>query len=258
MTVSIHPTAVVEKGAKLGDGVVVGPHSFVEAGAVIGADCEIRSNAFVSKYVRMGRENIIHHGAAIGGPPQDLKFGGEYSELIIGDRNVFRECTTMNRGTKASGKSVIGSDCLFMAYTHVAHDCLVGDHVILANCSGLGGHVTIGDWAILGGSNPIHQFVTIGEHAMIGMCSRITQDVPHYVLVAGQPTKTAGINSIGLRRRGFSDTEISAIKKCYRIVFRSGLGKNDAIEKIEAEVEQIPPVVKFVEFLRNSERGILQ
>ncbi len=258
MSVKVHPTAIVEKGAELGDGVVVGSHAYIESGAVIGEGCEIGPGAYITSFVRMGRENVVHHGASIGGPPQDLKFGGEYSELIIGDRNTFRESTTMNRGTHASGKTAIGSVCLFMAYTHVGHDCRVGNHVILANCSGLGGHVTIGDWTILGGSNPIHQFVTIGEHVMVGMCSRITRDVPHYILVAGNPTKPGGINSIGLRRRGFSDDEIGALKKCYRIVYRSDLGKSDAIRKIEAEIELIPPVLKFIDFLKNSERGIVK
>jgi len=258
MSKKIHSTAIVDSGAELGDGVIIGPYAVIERGAVIGDGSEIGQSAWISGFVRMGRENKVFHGASIGGPPQDKKFSGEFSELIIGDRNMFRESTTMNRGTKASGKTIIGSDCMFMAYSHVAHDCVVGDNVIFANCSGIGGHVTIGNWVILGGSIPVHQFVTIGDHVMVGMSARISRDVPPYLLLASEPTRPVSINVIGLRRRGFSDEDISALKKAYRLVYRCELNTSIALDRIVDEVDNIPVVNNFVEFIRNSTRGIIR
>ncbi len=258
MPVKIHPTAVVEPGAELADNIEVGPHCFIESGAVIGEGTEIGSSVWISGFVRMGKGNCIFHGAAIGGPPQDLKFGGEESILEIGDRNTIREYVTMNRGTIASGKTVVGSDNLFMAYTHVAHDCLVGSHITMANCAGLGGHVTVEDRVIIGGNVPIHQFCKIGENVMIGLVARISRDIPPYLLVGSQPTKVAGINVIGLRRRGFDDGAISALKSAFKLVYRSDLNLTQALEAIREEVEITPEVRHFIEFIEGSERGILR
>ncbi|MGC9314731.1 MAG: acyl-ACP--UDP-N-acetylglucosamine O-acyltransferase [bacterium] len=258
MPVSIHPTAIVEKGAELGDGVIVGPFAYIESGAEIGAGCEIGPGAHITKYVRMGRDNKVFKDASIGSNPQDKKFGGEETLLIIGDRNSFRESVTMNRGTSHSGETVVGSDCFFMAYSHVAHDCVVGNNVIFANCAAIAGHVTIEDYVILGGMVPVHQFVTIGESVMIGLSGTITRDVPPYLLMGGDPMRLAGINIIGLRRRGFTEDTINMLRKAYRILYRSSLNTPDALSRIESEIEPIPEIRKFVDFVRDSKRGIIR
>ena len=258
MGIEIHPSAVVEKGVNIGDGVVVGPNSYIESGAVIGEGSWIGSSVWITGYARLGKNNKVFHGAAIGGPPQDLKFGGEKTTVEIGDNNVFRECVTVHRGTAASFKTVIGSNNLLMAYVHVAHDCRLGSNIVLANSVNMGGHVEIEDWAILGGLLPIHQFCRIGAHAMVGTASRIVQDILPYALVGGDPTKVAGINRIGLNRRGFFSPEtIRMLKDCFRIIYRSKLPFNKALEKIDSEYSHYPEARHLLEFARNSQRGIL-
>lgn len=257
MATQIHPTAVVEPGAELGDGVSVGPHSYIEAGAVIGENTSIASSVWISRFVCIGRDNRIFHGAALGGPPQDLKFGGEITTLEIEDRNTIREFVTLNRGTRASYKTTIGSDNIIMAYVHVAHDCALGDHLVLANSVNMGGHVTIEDWAILGGLLPIHQFCRVGMHSMVGTGTRIVQDVPPFALVGAEPTRVAGINTIGLTRRGFPKDTISALKKAFHLIYKSKISKKEALNRIREELPKLPEIEHLISFIEASERGII-
>jgi len=254
---SIHPTALVDKKARLGDNVSVGAFSIVEAGVEIGDNSQIASHVLVAEGARIGKNCKIHKGAVVATWPQDLKFAGEPSIFIIGDNTTVREFCTLNRGTSALGKSQIGSDCLLMAYVHVAHDCIIGDHAILANGVQLGGHVEIGEWAIIGGMTPVHQFCKVGQHCMIGGAYRAVQDVPPYIMATGEPLRYAGLNSIGLKRRGFSSETVSVLKKTYRLIFRSKLNLTQALERIENELEPIPEVKNVIEFIRSSERGLI-
>lgn len=252
----IHPTAIVHEGAELGAGVVVGAYSVIGPGVRIGDGTEIGPHVFLERNTVLGEDCRISKGAVLGTDPQDLKFKGEDTWLEVGDRSVIREFATLNRGTSASGRTTVGSDCLLMAYTHVAHDCELGNHVILSNSVNMAGHVTIEDWAIVGGVTPIHQFVRIGAHAFVGGGSRIPQDVPPYCRAAGNPPKLYGLNSVGLERRGFSADVRSALKKAYRRVFMSGLNVSQGVAKARDEVEQIPEVKHFLSFIDESERGV--
>ncbi len=253
---TIHPTALVDPGAELGQGVVVGPWVILGPRVVIGDGTEIGPRVLVERDTTVGEDCRILNGAVLGTDPQDLKFKGERTILVVGDRTVIREYATLNRGTGASGRSVVGSDCLLMAYSHVAHDCEIGNHVILSNSVNMAGHVTIEDWVSIGGLTPIHQFVRIGAHAFVGGASRIAQDVPPYCKVAGSPAKLYGLNSIGLSRRGFSPEVRQALKQTYRMLFQSKLNLGQAMRRVEEEVPALPEVRHVLEFIRNSERGI--
>jgi UDP-N-acetylglucosamine acyltransferase len=222
----------------VGDGTEIGPRVLIERDTVVGEDCRIAN------------------GAVLGTDPQDLKYKGEASVLEVGDRTVIREFATLNRGTAASGRTVVGSDCLLMAYTHVAHDCELGSHVVLSNSVNMAGHVLIEDWVIVGGLTAIHQFVRIGAHAFVGGASRIPQDVPPYCRVAGNPCKLYGLNGIGLERRGLSQETRAALKKAYRILFQSKMMLSEAVTHAENEVTGIPEVGHLLAFIRTSERGI--
>ena len=257
MSATIHPTAVVEPDVIIGKGAVIGPHCFIQSGAEIGPECRLASSVWISGFVRLGARNEVHHGTALGGEPQDLKFGGEETFLNIGDDNVIREFVTMNRGTSASGKTVVGSGNLIMAYVHVAHDCRLGDNLVLANAVNMAGHVTIENSAILGGLVPIHQFCRIGAHSMVGTGARIVQDVPPYSLVGADPTRIAGINRIGLKRRRFSAESISALKRAFRYIYRSGLNLSVARERIAEEYSGVEEIRELLEFIEKSERGII-
>jgi UDP-N-acetylglucosamine acyltransferase len=252
----IHGSAVVHDDAVLGPGVSVGPGSIIGAGVIIGEGTEIGAHVVIERDTVVGRECRIHHGAVLGTDPQDLKFEGEDTRLVIGDRTVIREYATLNRGTRASGVTAVGDDCLLMAYTHVAHDCHLGDRVILANAVNMGGHVTIGDWAIVGGMTPIHQFVRIGEHAFVGGASRVAKDVAPYVRAAGNPLEMSGLNSVGLRRRGFSPEVRMELKRAYRLFFTSSLNVKQAIERARSELELLPEVERFINFFETSDRGV--
>ncbi len=254
----VHPASIVDSSATLGEGVRVGPWSIIGPNVVIGEGTHIASNVLIERDTTVGEHCRIHHGAVLGSDPQDLKYEGEHSTLRVGDRTTVREYATVNRGTAASGETVVGSDCLLMAYTHVAHDCILGDHVVLANAANMAGHVVLEDWVIVGGLTPLHQFVHVGTHAFIGGGSRIPQDVPPYCRAAGNPGKLYGLNTVGMERRGFDATVRSALKKAYRLTFASKLNVSQGLEQVEAEVEQIPEVRRFVEFIRGSERGIIQ
>jgi UDP-N-acetylglucosamine acyltransferase len=254
----IHPTAIIHKDAKLAENVCVGPFSIINEGAEIGAGTEIGSHVLIDAKTTIGKNCRIHHGAVLGTLPQDLKFEGEKTHLTIGDGTVIREYATLNRGTKYRGKTVVGKNCFIMAYAHIAHDCLLGDHVILANSVNLAGHIEIGDFAIIGGVVPVHQFVKIGAHSIVGGGFRVQKDVCPYALVAGYPLKTVGLNQIGLQRRGFPEKTMQILEKTFRILFKSKLNTSQAIEKIKTEVELIPEVKTILDFIAKSERGIIK
>ncbi len=253
----IHPTAVVDPRARLGENVTIGPYTIVEGDVEIGDHTSIASHVLIADGARIGAHCKIHHGAVISTLPQDLKFGGEKTTFEIGDRTTVREFCTLNRGTKMRGKSTVGSDCLLMAYTHVAHDCVVGNNVILANAVQLAGHVTVEDWAIIGGLSGVHQFCRIGQHVMIGGHFRVAKDVPPYILASEEPLRFIGLNSVGLRRRGFPEATMSALKKAYRLLYRSNLNVSQAVARIREEVELIPEVQNVLDFIADSERGLI-
>jgi UDP-N-acetylglucosamine acyltransferase len=253
----IHPTAIIHPDAQIAEGTRIDAFSIVEENVIIGSGCKISSCVRIKSGTRLGKDVIIAHGAVLGSTPQDLKFKGEKTELFVDDRTDVREFSTLNRGTGEGGQTRIGKDCLLMAYVHVAHDCIVGDNVILANSVNMAGHVTIEDFVIIGGVVPIHQFVRIGCHAMIGGGFRVPKDVTPYILAGGEPLCFSGLNSVGLRRRGFSNETRQALQQAYRLLYRSGLNVKDALNKIEAECEQTPEVKHMVAFIRATKRGIL-
>ena len=257
MSISIDPRAVVSPKALIGDGVQVGPFSIIEDDVSIGDGTQVGAHTVIHNGSRIGRECRIADMAAIGGPPQDLKYRGEPTILEVGDKAVIREFVTLNRGTTETGRTVIGNNCMFMAYAHVAHDCVVGDNVILANCCALGGHVHMGSWVILGGLTPVHQFCTVGDHAMVGGGFRVVKDVPPYILAGSEPLIFERLNIVGLRRRGFSDKSIEVLDTTYRLIYRSSLNVSQAVARIKEEVEQTPEVQAVLTFIAKSKRGII-
>lgn len=259
----IHPTAIIDPGASMGKGVTVGPYAVIGPLVTIGEGTAIGSHAAIESHVRMGKNCRISAFASIGAPPQDLKFKGEDTWVEIGDNVVVREYATINRGTvTGTGVTRVGDNCMIMAYCHVAHDCQVGNRVIMANAATLAGHIEIEDGAFLGGMVAVHQFVRIGSYAIVGAMSGAAQDVPPYVkAVISRPAGSNslfGLNVIGLERAGFTKETIAVLKKAYRVLFRSGLPMTDALRKVEEEVERIPEVVHLVEFIRASRRGVLR
>ncbi|HUG41053.1 MAG TPA: acyl-ACP--UDP-N-acetylglucosamine O-acyltransferase [Longimicrobiales bacterium] len=252
----IHPSALIHDAAELGPDVSVGPWTIIGPGVAIGAGTTVGPHVLIERDTVIGRDCRIHHGAVLGTDPQDLKFEDEVTQLVVGDRTVIREYATLNRGTGASGRTAVGADCMLMAYVHVAHDCHIGDHVILSNAVNMGGHVTIGDWAIVGGLTPIHQFVRIGTHAFVGGASRVSKDVPPYVRAAGSPMELSGLNSVGLRRRGFSDEVRLELKRAYRLFFASEHNVSQALERARTELSALPEVETFIAFVEESERGV--
>lgn len=257
MSIGIHPAAVVDPSAKIGEGVIIGPHTIVESNVEIGEGTRVDSNAKIGYGARIGKDCHIFHGAVISEIPQDLKFRGEDSIAVIGDRTQVREYATIHRGTLQREKTEVGSDCLLMAYTHVAHDCFVGNHAILANAVTLGGHVTVDDWVYIGGIVGVHQFTHIGKHAFIGGGYRCTQDVPPYILAAGEPLKYTGLNVVGLRRRGFTNETINQLKEVYRLIYRSEFNISQALEQIQSAFEPTEQIQEVISFIQRSERGII-
>lgn len=257
-TAEIHPTAVVHPDARLGHDVTIGPYSIIGPHVTVGPECQIGSSVLIEGHTTLGRGNKIHHGAVVGSEPQDLKFTGEKSFVEIGDNNVIREYCTIHLATCDNEVTRIGNDCLLMAYVHVAHNCIVDDHVILANAVNLAGHVEVEDWAIIGGMTPVHQFVRIGKHAFVGGGSRLAQDVPPFVRVAGNPVEVAGVNSVGLKRRGFEDAELMNLKQAYRLLYRTGLNVSQAMDRIATNCELDRHVEDLMAFIRRSERGIVR
>lgn len=256
MTARIHPTAIVSASAELGAAVEIGAFAIVGEDCVIGDGCVIAPRATLEHYVILGRNVRIGIGTVLGGDPQDLKFNGERTTVEIGDDTVIREYSTINRGTSQSYKTTVGRGSFIMSYVHLAHDCHVGDAVVLANMVQLAGHVTVEDRVILSGVTAVHQFTRIGRNAIVGGCSRVSKDVPPFVKAVGNPMKLYGLNTIGLQRNGFSPETILALKRAYRLLFRSDLNIAQAIERINAEVEALPEVKQLVDFVETSQRGV--
>jgi UDP-N-acetylglucosamine acyltransferase len=259
MTEGIHPSALVDSKARLGKDVSVGPFSIVGPEVELGDGTWVGAHVVLDGRTRIGRNNRIFHFSSIGGPPQDKKYGGEPSTVEIGDGNTIREYVTINRGTELdAGATRVGDDNWIMAYVHFAHDCQIGSHTIFANACQLAGHVLVGDWAILGATTLVHQFVHIGAHAFCGMGSYLPQDVPPYVTAAGNTARPYGINSEGLKRRGFSSETIAALKRAYRTLYRSELTLEDARRDLEQQARSCPEVRPILDFLAGSKRGILR
>jgi UDP-N-acetylglucosamine acyltransferase len=259
MTGKIHASALVHSGARLAANVEVGPYSIVGEHVEIGEGSWIGAHVVLDGRVRIGRRNRIYHFASIGAPPQDKKYAGEPTAVEIGDDNTIREYVTMNRGTALdAGVTRVGNENWIMAYVHFAHDCQIGNKTIFANACQLAGHVTVGDWAIFGATTLVHQFVHIGAHAFTGMGTYLPQDLPPYVTAAGNMAKPYGINSEGLKRRGFSPDAIQGLRRAYRTLYRSGLGLEEARRELESQVAACPPVRAILEFLSRSRRGIIR
>jgi len=255
----IHSTAIIDPSAELADDVSVGPYSVIGPGVQIGAGTTLGSHVVLKGPTRIGKNNRIFQFASVGEDTQDMKYRGEPTRLEIGDGNIIREFCTLHRGTvQDKALTKIGDHNLFMAYSHVAHDCVVGNHVIMANAASIAGHVLVEDYAILGGFSLIHQFCKIGKHSFSAMGSVISRDIPPYVLVGGQPTKPHGINAVGLERKGFSQDAIRQIKKAYKIVFKSGLKLEDAIGALEEMAEETAEIQCLVNFLKQTQRSILR
>jgi len=253
---TIHATAIIGQDAILGEGVSVGAYTVIEDDVEIGRGTTIAPHVYIASGARIGNDCKIHAGAVLATEPQDLKFSGEKTYLYVGDRTVVRECVTLNRGTSASGKTVIGSDNLFMAYSHVGHDCVIGNHVVVANCVPFGGHCEVGDYVVVGGMSGVHQFVRIGRFAMIGALSRVTLDVPPFVMASGNESFSfEGLNSIGLKRRGFSSETITMIKAAYRIIFQSRLLLANALEKVRSELPLEPEILEILDFFESGTHG---
>ncbi len=256
MSVAVHRTAVVDPGAQLGREVEVGPYAVIGAAVTVGDGCRIGPHATLERNVRLGGAVRIEQGTIVGGDPQDLKYRGEESWVEIGDGVVIREYSTVNRGTAESGTTRIGAGSYLMSYVHVAHDCQIGEGVILANCVQLAGHVTVQDRANISGLAAVHQFVRIGELAFVGGCSRVTQDVPPYVKAAGNPLELYGLNGVGLQRAGYSPETIGVLKRLYRLFFNSGLTLSEAADRARMELPPLPEVERFLDFVTSSERGV--
>ncbi len=256
MTQTVHPTAFVSPSAQLGAGVDVGAFAIVGDDCIIGDGCVISARATLERYVTLGRNVKIGIGTVLGGDPQDLKFSGERTGVEIGDDTVIREYSTINRGTSQSFKTTVGKESFIMSYVHLAHDCHVGDGVVLANMVQLAGHVTVEDRVILSGVTAVHQFTRIGRNAIVGGCSRVAKDVPPFVKAVGNPMKLYGLNSVGLRRNGFPPETIRALKRAYMLLFRSELNIGQAVERVNSEVDPLPEVRQLVEFVEASQRGV--
>lgn len=252
----IHDTAVIHPGARIGKDVEIEPYAVIGENVVIDEGTKIGAHAIINGWTSIGKNCTIFPGAAIGAEPQDLKFAGEKSYVFIGDNTRIRECATVNRATGEGEETRIGSNCLMMAYTHVAHNCIVGNNVIMSNAATLAGHVVVEDRAVIGGLTGVHQFVKIGRNAMIGGASKVVQDVVPYTIIDGHPAKVAGLNSVGISRAGIPIESRRNIKKAYKLLYRSGLSLAQAIAVIEQEVDSCAEVEHLLRFLRNADRGI--
>ncbi len=253
----IHATAIIDSKAKIGSNVTIGPYSIIKENVIIGSGTVIGPHVVIDSYTEIGADCHIFQYASIGAEPQALKFEGEETWAKIGRGTVVREFATINRGTGfGGGITEVGEENFIMAYAHVAHDCKTGRNVVMANVATLAGHITIGDYVTIGGLAAIHQFVKIGDYAYISGKAAITKDIPPYVIASGDRAQLYGLNKIGLKRHGFSDKTLEIIKKAYQITFRKGFTLNEAIEKVLSEVENIPETVRFVDFIKSSERGI--
>ena len=256
---AIHPTALIAPDARIAADVEIGAYTVVGTGVVIGAGCRIGPHVVIEGPTTLGSDNQIFQFASVGSAPQNKKYRGEPTRLDIGDRNVIREFVTLNRGTtKDRGVTTIGHDNLFMSYSHVAHDCIVGNQCVLANCSTLGGHVVLGDWVIMGGFAGVHQFCKVGAHAFLANNAAVTRDVPPYVMAVGGPARPHSINAEGLKRRGFSPQQIRNLRNAYRTLYRSGLRLEDAVERLAAAAKDQPEVQLLVDFIPQSTRSLVR
>lgn len=256
----IHAQAVVSPGAKLGEGVSVAAFAVIGPHVTLGDGCIVHSHAVIQGPSKFGEKNIFHPFCAVGVDPQDLTFHGERTELVVGEGNTFRESVTVSRGTKKGGGTTkIGSNNLFMAYTHIGHDTVVGDHTIFANAATVAGHVVIEDHATVGALSPVHQFCRVGRYAYVGACTVITQDVPPFSrVVTERETKSFGINSIGLERKGFSEERRKNLQRAFRLLLRSKLNTSQALAKMRSEFSESPDVIELVQFIETAERGIVK
>ncbi|MCC6865489.1 MAG: acyl-ACP--UDP-N-acetylglucosamine O-acyltransferase [Ignavibacteria bacterium] len=255
---NISSHAIISPDAVLGNNVTVGPFSIIEGGVSIADNCEIHSNVLIHKNTILAKGVKIYHSAVLGNQPQDLKFSGEETSLSIGTNTTIREFATISRGTAARKATVIGNNCFIMAYVHIPHDSVIGNNVILSNTVNMGGHVVIDDWAILGGMVGVHQFVHIGLHSFIAFSSRVTQDVPPYILAGGEPVGYKGLNLVGLKRRGFSDEQIKNIKNAYSLIYGNVYNTSDAIKAVKDTVPLTEEVKNIITFIEQSERGIIR
>jgi UDP-N-acetylglucosamine acyltransferase len=254
----IHPTAIVDPAAEIASGARIGPYCVIGPQVVIGEDTELQHHVTVMGPTKVGAGNFFFAYASIGQKTQDLKYDGEPTYLEIGDGNTFREFCTVNRGTLPGTKTIVGSGGNFLAYSHIAHDCIVGDNVIFSNNGTLAGHVEVGDHAVIGGLTAIHQFCRIGRHAITGGCSKIVQDVPPFMIADGNPAEVRGINSIGLERAGFSADTVRALKEAYRLLYRGNLNTKQAVEAIRKEIPGNTEVEEICVFVETSQRGIIR
>ncbi len=253
----IHPTAIISPHATLGDHVEVGAFAIIGDGCEVADGCEIAPRATLERDVKLAPNVKVGIGSVLGGAPQDLKYAGERTTVEIGEGTVIREYTTINRGTSQSFKTTVGAHCLLMSYVHLAHDCHIGNGVIIGNSTQLAGHVTIGDKATLSGLCGVHQFARIGRNAFIGGCSRVSKDIPPFLKAVGNPVKLYGLNSVGLQRNGFSDDVVLELKRAYRLFFRSDLNLSQARERAETELELYPEVRELMQFVEDSGRGVV-
>ena len=254
----IHPTAIVSTKAKLGENIIIEPYAIIHDDVEIGDNCRIGPFAVIYNGARIGNNVRIHQSASVANVPQDLKFADEKSHFYIGDNTTIREFVTLHRGTGEGGFSRVGSNCLLMAYVHVAHDCTVGDNTIISNTVQIAGHVEIGNNVVIGGVAAIHQFCRVGSYSMIGACTKTVQDVPPFVLTGREPMRYMGLNVIGLKRRGFSSEDIATLKKVYEMLYDSGLMFSKAKEKIKEQYGNIPVAKNILDFLDGSTRGVIR
>ncbi len=258
METGIHPTAIIEPGTEVGEGVTIGPYTVIEGDVVIGEGCSIGPHVMIGTGTRLGKGCRIFKGACIGLEPQDKKYNGEKTHTIIGDNTLIREFVTINRGTEANGETRIGSDCWIMAYCHIAHDCVLGNDVTISNGLAMAGHVEVGNHVTIGGIVPIHQFTRIGDYAMVAAVARPFTDVVPFALVGAEPTRIAGVNKVGLERRGFTSRQIRDIKSAYKILFRDGHSLEEAIVRLQDEFPDEQNVKHIVDFVRSSRRNIMR
>jgi UDP-N-acetylglucosamine acyltransferase len=256
--VQIHPTAIVDHGAEIGAGTIVGPYSVIGADVFLGANCWLQHHVTLCGPMRAGAGNKFYAYCSIGQQTQDLKYQGEPTYLEIGDQNTLREFVTINRSTTSEGKTRVGSRGNFLAYSHIGHDCTVGDDVVFSNNGTLAGHVQVGDCAVMGGLTAVHQFCRIGRFAITGGCSKIVQDVPPFMIADGNPAEIRGINLVGLERKGFSPESVKLIKEAFRLIYRSKLNTQQGLEAMRKELPQNKEIAEIIEFIEKSERGIIR
>jgi UDP-N-acetylglucosamine acyltransferase len=258
MMAQIHPTAVIDARAQIGEGCEIGPYCVIGADVELGPNCWLQHHVSLNGPSKFGRGNRFFAFTSLGQPTQDLKYAGEPTYLSVGAENCFREFVTVHRGTAPGSTTRIGSGGTFLAYCHIAHDCTVGDGVIFSNNGTLAGHVEVGDHAVIGGLTAIHQFCRIGRHALTGGCSKIVQDVPPFMIADGNPAKVRSFNKIGLERHGFSEEAMRCIKDAYRLIYRSDLNLQQAVEQVRSDLPDIPEMSQLIAFVTNSPRGIIK